>query len=113
MEEEKMIAIKKSFVMLLAVVVLYAGASLTQAQRETYRGNSRALRQLILRIETRTDAFRNSINAQTRINTVRGGNLDNLAQDLNAAVVQLRQNFNQRTSTAADAQEVLNRAALI
>ena len=32
-----MIAIRKSLVMLLAVVVLSAGASLTQAQRETYR----------------------------------------------------------------------------
>ena len=108
-----MIAIKKSFVMLLAVVVLSAGASLTQAQRETYRGNSRALRQLILRIETRTDAFRNSLNAQTNINTVRGETLDNLTQDLNAAVVQLHQRLDRRTATAGDAQEVLNRAALI
>src|SRR4030095_5639664 len=113
MEEEKMIAIKKSFVMLLAVVVLSAGASLTQAQRETYPGNSPALRQLILRIETRTDAFRNSLNAQTRINTVRGETLDSLAQDLDTAVVQLRQRFDRRTATAGDAQEVLNRAALI
>lgn len=108
-----MIAIKKSFVMLLALVVLSAGASLTQAQRETYRGNSRALRQLILRIENRTDVFRNSLNAQTRINTVRGETLDNLAQDLNTAVVQLRQRLDRRTATAGDAQEVLNRAALI
>ena len=113
MEEEKMIAIKRSFVMLLAVVVLSAGASLTQAQRETYRGTSRALRQLILRIETRTDAFHNSLNAQTRIKTVRGETLDNLAQDLNTAVVQLHQRFDRRTATAGDAQEVLNRAALI
>jgi len=108
-----MIAIKKSFVTLLAMVVLSAGASLTQAQRETYRGNSRALRQLILRIESRTDAFRNSLNAQTRINNVRGETLDNLAQDLNTAVVQLHQRLDRRTATAGDAQEVLNRAALI
>ena len=107
-----MIAIKRRFVMLLAVVVLSAGASLTQGQRETY-GNSRALRQLILRIETRTDAFRNSLNTQTRISTVRGETLDNLAQDLNTAVVQLRQRIDRRTATAGDAQEVLNRAALI
>ena len=108
-----MITIRKSLVTLLAVLVLSAGASLTQAQRETYRGNSRALRQLILRIENHTDAFRNSLNAQTRINTVRGENLNNLAQDLDTAVVQLRQRFDRRTATAADAQEVLNRAALI
>jgi hypothetical protein len=108
-----MIGIRKSLVTLLAVLVLFAGASLTQAQRETYQGNSRALRQLILRIENHTDAFRNSLNAQTRINTVRGENLENLAQDLDTAVVQLRQRFDRRTATAADAQEVLNRAALI
>jgi len=108
-----MIAIRKSFAMLLALVVLSAGASLTQAQRETYRGNSRVLRQLILRIENHTDAFRNSLNAQTRINTVRGETLESLAQDLDAAVLQLRQRFDRRTATAADAQEVLNRAALI
>ena len=108
-----MITIRKSLVTLLAVLVLSAGASLTQAQRETYRGNSRALRQLILRIENHTDAFRNSLNAQTRINSVRGESLDTLAQDLDTAVVQLRQRFDRRTATAADAQEVLNRAALI
>jgi hypothetical protein len=111
--KKKMITIRKSLVTLLAVLVLSAGGSLTQAQRETYQGNSRALRQLVLRIENHTDAFRNSLNAQTRINTVRGENLNNLAQDLDTAVVQLRQRFDRRSATAADAQEVLNRAALI
>ena len=108
-----MIAIRKSLLMILAVVALSAGASLTQAQRETYRGNSRALRQLILRLENHTDVFRNSLNAQTRINSVRGETLNNLVQDLDTAVLQLRQSFDRRTATAADAQEVLNRGALI
>ena len=106
-------AIKKSFVALLAVLLLAAGSSLTQAQRETYRGGSRAQRQLILRIENRTDAFRNTLNAQSSINAVRGERLDSLAQDLNAAVTQLRLRLDRGTSTSADAQEVLNRAALI
>ncbi len=108
-----MIVIKKSLVALIAIVVLAAGATLTQAQRETYQGGSRGLRQLILRIENRTDAFRNTLNAQNRISTVRGENLDNLAQDLDTAVAQLRQRLDRGTSTAADAQEVLNRATLI
>jgi len=108
-----MSAIKKSFVALLAVVLLAAGSSLTQAQRETYRGGSRALRQLILRIDNRTDAFRNTLNAQSSISAVRAERLDNLAQDLDAAVTQLRLGLDRGTSTSADAQEVLNRAALI
>jgi len=108
-----MIAIRKSLLMLLAMVVLSAGTSLTQAQRETYRGNSRVLRQLLLRLENHTDAFRNSLNAQTRSNTVRAESLGTLAQDLDTAIVQLRQRFDRGTSTAADAQEVLNRAALV
>ena len=108
-----MITFRRTLVMLVAVVVLSAGASLTQAQRETYRRNSLALRQLMLRIENHTDAFRNSLNAQARANTARGESLNNLTQDLDTAVVQLRQGINRRTATASDAQEVLNRAALI
>jgi YmgG-like glycine-zipper protein len=40
-------------------------------------------------------------------------NLNNLVQDLDTAVSQLRERFDTRQATAADAQEVLNRAALI
>jgi len=111
--KKKMIAIKKSLVGLLAVVVLAAGATFIQAQGPTYRGTSRGLRQLILRIENRTDVFRNTLNAQNRTSTVRGENLNNLVQDLDTAVAQLRQRLDRGTSSAADAQEVLNRAALI
>ncbi|MGH9928854.1 MAG: hypothetical protein ACREA9_06450 [Pyrinomonadaceae bacterium] len=111
-----MIAIKKSLVALLAVVVLSAGATPAQAQRQTYRGTSRTLRQLIVRIENRTDVFRNSLNAenQSRIYGGKGGeDINNLAQDLDTAVAQLHERFDRRQSTAADAQEVLNRAALV
>ena len=103
--------IKKSFVALLTVIILAAGATFTQAQ--TNRGTSRGLRQLILRIENRTDVFRNTLNSQYRTNTVRGENLDTLAQDLDTAVVQLRQGLDRGTASAGDAQEVLNRGALI
>jgi len=108
-----MIAIRKTLVAFLAVVVLSAGATLTQAQRQTYRGTNRAVRQLILRIENRTDVFRNTINAQNQSRVYGGENLNTLVDDLDRAVVQLRERFDSRQSTAADAQEVLNRAALI
>ena len=108
-----MIAIRKTLVAFLAVVILSAGATLTQAQRQTYRGTARAVRQLILRIDNHTDIFRNSLNAQNQNRVYGGENLNTLVDDLDRAVVQLRQRFDSRQSTAADAQEVLNRAAMI
>ena len=110
-----MIAIKKSFVALLAVLVLSAGTTLTQAQRQTSRGNTRAVRQLILRIENHTDVFRNTWNAQsqTRIGIERPDNVSTLVQDLDDAVLQFSERFDRRQSTAADVQEVLNRGAAL
>jgi hypothetical protein len=110
-----MIEIKKRLLAILALVVVVAGGTLSQAQAQTYRGTNRAVRQLILRIENRTDVLRNTLNAQnqTRIYRTGGENINTLVADLDTAVNQLRQNFDQRRSTAADAQEVLNRAALV
>jgi hypothetical protein len=107
-----MIAIRKTMLTLLAVALLSAGATLSQAQ--TYRGTARSVRQLILRIENSTNVFRNSLNAQNqnRVNT-NGQNLSSLSDDLEQSVTQLRERFDSRQSTAADAQEVLNRAALV
>jgi hypothetical protein len=114
-EEEKMIEIKRRLVTLLALVVVVWAGALTQAQAQTYRGTTRAIRQLILRIENRTDVLRNTLNAQnqTRVYGTGVENINTLVQDLDTAVGQLRQNFDQRRSTTADAQEVLNRAAVI
>jgi hypothetical protein len=110
-----MSSMKKTFIGLLAMIVLSAGATLTQAQRQTYRGTARVVRQLIVRIDNETDVFRSSLNAKNQgsIYGTSNGNVVTLAEDLDAAVTQLRENFDQRQSTAADAQEVLNRAALI
>ena len=108
-----MIEIKRRLVTLLALVVVAWTGALTQAQ--TYRGTTRAIRQLILRIENRTDVLRNTLNAQNQTRTYGTGaeNINTVVQDLDTAVGQLRQNFDQRRSTTADAQEVLNRAAVI
>lgn len=110
-----MIAIRKMLTAFLAVLVLSAGATLTQAQRQTYRGTTRSVRTLILRIENRTNVLRNSLNAQnqSRVYGTGGEDVNNLVQDLDTAVTQLRERFDRRQSTAANAQEVLNRAALI
>ena len=110
-----MIEIKRRLVTLLALVVVAWAGALTQAQAQTYRGTTSAMRQLILRIENRTDVLRNTLNAQNQTRTYGTGaeNINTLVQDLDTAVGQLRQNFDQRRSTTADVQEVLNRAAVI
>ncbi|HAF16172.1 MAG TPA: hypothetical protein DCK93_04320 [Blastocatellia bacterium] len=115
LEERKMIVIRKTLVAFIAVAVLAAGATLAQAQRQSYRGTFRSVRQLIIRIENRTDILRNNLNAhnQRGVYETGGQNLDNLVQDLASAVNQLRQRFDRRQSTTAEAQEVLNRAALV
>ena len=110
-----MMPIKKSLVALLAVLVLSAGATLTQAQRQTNRGSSRAVRQLILRIQNDSTVFRNNWNAQsqTRVRIQRPDNVSSLVEDLDRAVLQLREGFDRRQSTTADVQEVLNRGAAL
>jgi hypothetical protein len=109
-----MIALRKTLVAFLTVVVLSAGAAVTQAQRQTYRGTTSSVRQLILRIKNGTDVFQNNLNAnQGRVYGANGQNLITSADDLDRAVVQLQQRFDRRQATTADVQEVLNRAALI
>jgi hypothetical protein len=109
----KMIKIKTRFVALLALLVFAGAGALPEAHAQTYRGTTRVVRQLILRIENRTDVLRNTLNAQnqTRTNGTGAENINTLVQDLDTAIGHLRQNFDQRRSTTADAQEVLNRAA--
>jgi len=108
-----MIEIKKYFAALLGVLLLSAAAA-TQGQTQTYRGSFRTIRQLIIRAENDSTAFRDVLNAQTDSRIyARGENLSNLATDLSTALTRLRVDFNQRGSTTSDVQDVLNRAALI
>ena len=108
-----MIMVRKKLFAILALVVLSAGH--TQAQRQSYRGTFRSVRQLILRIENRSDLFRRSLTAQnqTRVNGTGERKIDDLVQDLETAATQLRVRFDRRESTAAEVQGLLNHAAVI
>jgi hypothetical protein len=106
-------ALRNRLFALLILMIVGANAASAQFQNQTYRGTSRAVRQLLLRIENRTDVFRNTLNAQNQTRVFRTQDLNALAQDLDTAVMRLRERFDRRQSTAADAQEVLNRAAEI
>ncbi len=100
----------------LSLVMLSLGVTVAQTQQGVYRGTNRSVRQTILRIENRTDTFRNSL--QTALNRrgttfPRSEDPFTLVSDFDQAVRLLHQRFDRRESTAADAQEVLNRASRI
>jgi len=111
-----MIIVRKTMAALLVALVLAAGASLTQAQRQPYRGTYRSVQQLLSRIGTGTDLLLSRVNTRNRTSVYDRNiqaDLGSSVQSLNSTVMQLRERFNNRTSTTADAQEVLNSAALV
>jgi hypothetical protein len=110
-----MMILRKTLVAFFAVALLAAGSTITQAQRQTYRGTFRSVQQLISRIDNRTDLLRTSINSSSerRVYGTSGQDVDALVNDLDRSVEVLQQRFNRRISTASDAQDVLQRAALI
>jgi hypothetical protein len=110
-----MIIVRKTMAGLLVALVLATGASLAQAQRP-YRGTYRSVQQLLSRIGTRTDLLLSSVDTGRRTGVYDRSiqaDLGSSLQSLNSTVMQLRERFNNRTSTTADAQEVLNSAALV
>lgn len=111
-----MIIVRKTMATVFVALVFVAGISLTQAQRQPYRGTYRSVQQLLSRIGTGTDLLQSRVTTQNQSRVygrVTQEDVGSLVQNLNTAVMQLRERFNNRTSTTADAQEVLNRAALV
>jgi hypothetical protein len=111
-----MIMVRKTMAALLVALVFSAGASLTQAQRRPYRGTYRSVQLLLSRIGTGTDLLLSRVNTRNRTSvsdrTIQA-DLGSSVQSLNSTVMQLRERFDNRTSTTADVQEVLNSAALV
>src|SRR5687767_236009 len=103
--------VRKTLIAFVALVVL-SGSTVAEAQRQSYRGTFRSVRQLIVRIENRASLLRNSLNAQNQSRVYSSGSA-NLVQDLQTSVAQLRVRFDRRQATEADVQLVLDRAALI
>lgn len=102
----------------VALVLALAGLGLTaEAQIRTNRANQQQVRQLIRRIENRTDTFRASLDAsldRSRINSTNAeDDINAFVRDFETATDQLRDRFNNRQDVAADVQNVLNQAALI
>ena len=103
-----------SAALLFAVVAMCATAA--QAQRP-YRMNDRQVEASLRRVETDADRFRSSFSAaldRSRYNgTSTEDQLNGYVQGFESATDQLRSRFNNRTSVAADVENVLRQAASI
>lgn len=105
-------------IFLTAMVVMLAGLGFTaEAQRRTYGVSNRQVRQIVQRIETRTDIFRASLDAsldRSRIDGTRAeDDINSFIRNFESATDQLRDRANNRQAVAADVQQVLDRAAFI
>ena len=108
--------VRKTFVAIFALILLSAGASLTQAQNQGYRGTSRSVRQLIVRIDNSAGVFGNDVRSALAANTIgsnREENINNLVQQLDDSASRLREQFDSRQSTTVQAQELLDIASRI
>ncbi|MDQ3820565.1 MAG: hypothetical protein M3362_23180, partial [Acidobacteriota bacterium] len=102
----------------VTLVLLLASLSLTaQAQRRTYRVSNYQVRQLISRIQSRTDIFRGDLDAALNRGTVNttynGGDIGTFVGDFQNALNQLSTQLNNRRVNSSDVQNVLDRAALV
>jgi outer membrane lipoprotein SlyB len=106
-------AISIGLIFALAGIYMVAEAQYQQP----YRVTEREVNQLLRRIENRADRFKNSLGRaldRSRLdNTRREDNINQLVADFEQATNQLRERFNNRTSTTSDVQMVLDRAAWI
>ncbi|MDQ6787249.1 MAG: hypothetical protein M3033_10615 [Acidobacteriota bacterium] len=86
------------------------------AQTLPYNVSENTLRTLLVRIQTRTENFRNSatraLNRGT-INNTNNGDISSYISDFENATSRLQQNFDARRSVTNDVQDVLNRAGVI
>lgn len=102
----------------VALVLALASVGLTaQAQRARTGYTRYQIEQIIRRVETDSDRFRTTLNdavdRSSIDNTRREQNASIYVNDFATAVSQLRDRFNNRQATAADAQLVLDRATLV
>jgi YMGG-like Gly-zipper len=101
----------------IAVLGMLATAGAMNTSMAQTRYGTSATRDLISRIETRADTFRQSVQASLarggRNTTSRGDELNRLIADFQTATSDLNRRFSPRQTTPAQVRAVLDRAALI
>jgi hypothetical protein len=95
----------------------FGPAAVVEARQRAYRTNDAQMRRLLQRIETRADRFstslENALDRSRHNGTAREDEVNKLLTDFEQATDQLRDRFNNNTSTGMDVQFVLQRAALL
>lgn len=106
----------KFFALTLFITGLLTAVNI-QAQTRPYRVTDRQVQNLLNRIETRTDAFKSSLDSaldQSRLNgTDREDNINDFVSEFENSTNDLKDRFDERKSVGNDVQEILNRAAFI
>lgn len=105
------------FLTMAFLAVFIVNINEAAAQVRSYRVSDAQVQNLLTRIETRTDAFRRSVD-RTFDNSRRNGtrtedNITQLVTDFENATDSLRRNFDERDSVAGDVEDVLQTASLI
>jgi len=111
---------KKQLLRLFTLALFMTGlttAISVEAQNRPYRVSDRQVQNLLTRIETKTNTFKDALDRaldQSRLNsTNREDNINEFVSDFENATDTLKQNFDDRRSVSNDVEEVLNRAAFI
>ncbi len=107
-------SIYNKFINITLFAVFFSMALSVSAQRQPYRVTDNQVRTVINRIETRTDTFKNQINRWESRNTSQfRDQIADYVNDFETSTNILSNSFTSRRSSAAEVQEVLNRAAVI
>ena len=103
--------IRKTIFMAFLLTLVSAGVA-TSAMAQ-FATSDAATRDLVRRIQTRTDSLQRAVQNAADRNNYRVDDIDRLILDFEAAVNQLDRRLGSRRVTSSDVQTVLNRAALI
>ncbi|HEV2666756.1 MAG TPA: hypothetical protein VG324_17690, partial [Blastocatellia bacterium] len=107
---------RKTSLGILAVILLATGLT-AHAQRRASRNSDRQVGPILQRIETNTQAFRESLSAsldQSRRNGARREEyINEFVSDFEDATARFRERYDNRHAVAADAQELIDRASSI
>ena len=111
-----MTGIKHAVVLAVGLAVASAGMA-TAAQQRPYRVSDQQLKDLVNRIDTHKDTFRNSLERAIDRSSIKGSptadQADRSMKDFNQAADLLRDRVNDRQSIASDAENLLRRASAI
>jgi hypothetical protein len=108
--------VRRLIASLSIVVMMVTGLAVQAQQQRTYRGTFQSVRQIIQRLENRSNQFRNSIDDWARRSATPYSSTENISMvvsDFNTSVRGLRDSFDRRQATSFQVQDVLNRATQI